>query len=183
MISSLPKPLEILVTDEKDLLSFGSTTRLKDFCPNKIKKVVPELSFVIDSLISQIEKKKYITIDVMKHNFVNRGKTCSDVSFHVDGINNEYVIWSIGDFRTEFLMSPVFVPGLGEFSPRDLAKTIYELTQGKLFNVVEASSSVPMKYDSMCIHRGRIAEAGHKRIMVRVCSSDYIKPKNVTLRA
>ena len=182
MFSSLPTNLSKLFVNEKELLSFESTVKLKDFCPNRIKKLVPELYSVIDNLISLVEKKKYITIDVMKHNFINRGKTCTDPSFHIDGVNNEYVIWSIGDFRTEFLMDSIFVPGLGELSPRDLAKPIFELTNEKTFSLIESPSSVPMKYDSRCIHRGRIAEAGHKRVMVRVCSSDLIKPKNVKLR-
>lgn len=182
MNTSFPNELEKLLVDEETLLSFEETVKLKDFCPNKVKKLVPDLSSVITKLVGLVEKKKYITVDVMKHNFLNRGKTCSDVSFHVDGINNEYVIWSIGDYRTEFLMKSLNIPGLGNLSPKELAPSIRILADEIEPIVIEAPSSVPMKYNSACVHRGRIAESGSKRIMIRVCSSDYISPKNFKLR-
>lgn len=181
MFSSAPILEDKLSVDERKILSFESTVKLKDFCPERIKKIVPELSSTINNLISLVKKKNYITIDVMKHNFIARGKTCTDISYHVDGVDNEYIIWSIGDFRTEFLVDPILIPGLGKLSPRELAKPIFELTKKNNLHFMEAPSSVPIKYDSYCIHRGRIAEAGHKRVMIRVCSSDYIKPKNAVI--
>ena len=181
MRSSLPTKLIKLVVNEKSLLSFQESVLLKDFCPHKIKEKYPELVPVIDALIAKIPQRKYITVDVMKHNFLTKGKTCRDTSFHVDGIKNHYIIWSIGSFRTEFLSESLEISSLGEMKPKDLAMEI-KIKTSSTCKIMEAENSVPMLYDSSCIHRGRNAEAGSKRIMIRICSSDYIYPKNVDLK-
>ena len=182
VVSSIPKKAKKISVDRERIFLFDSTIRLKDFCPKKIKKLVPELSSVIDELISLVPNRKYITVDVMKHNFKTKSKTCRDVSFHVDGINNDYALWCVGSFRTEFLMNNLSVQGIGTLAPKDLADEIKKCVEKESdLTLIEAEDSVPMLYDSRCIHRGRVAEQGSKRILVRICSSDYISPKNVNL--
>lgn len=181
MKSTLPIQLPIISVDKGKLLSFEDTTLLKDFSLKKVKDRVPELSGVIDHLIGLVPNKKYITVDVMKHNFKNEGNTCRDISFHVDGLNNNYAMWVIGDFRTEFLMEEVFIDGLGSEKPIEINPKLKSAIKDTIHEIKEIDESSPFVYDSRCIHRGRVAAKGSKRILVRVCASDYITPKNVDL--
>lgn len=181
MRSTRPTEQNAICADRDCLLDFEDSLALKDFSPEKAKKVVPELSPIIDHLVSLLPVKAYFTVDVMMHNFVKDGQTCVDVSPHVDGVGNEYVIWSIGDFRTEFLITDLDIPELGVLEPMLVKPLIRKAILENDVCFVEAPESVPMRYDSRCIHRGRRARAGSKRLMIRVCSSNYIKPKNVNL--
>jgi hypothetical protein len=181
MKSTLPIKIPLLAVDKDELLSFENTLLMKDFSVKKIKEKLPELSFVIDHLIGLVPIKRYITVDVMKHNFKNEGNTCRDGSFHIDGLNNNYAMWVIGDFRTEFLMEEVFIDGLGSEKPIEINPKLKYLIDDTFHKIQEIDESTPFVYDSRCIHRGRVAAKGSKRILVRVCSSDYIRPKNVDL--
>lgn len=182
MESSAPFFLKELTVNKSNLLSFDGTFILKDFCPKKIVKLVPELSEIIDHLIELTPKKRFITVDVKKHDFQSKTKTCTDTSFHVDGVENEYTLWSIGEYRTEFLLTPVYIHGLGSLNPSELSLSIKK-SVSTLFDpkTLEAVESTPARYNSLCIHRGRIAEPGAKRILIRICSSDYLSPKNIDL--
>lgn len=133
----------------------------------------------IETLIQQelANPKRYITIDVGYQQFKEGTKTCRDTGWHVDGINNDYLMYIDGDFRTEFAVAdltsyPEERSKLREFN-ESIAKTD--------FPGIQVAASTVVKYTSKDIHRGRVATGAGERFFLRVCSSDYLYPKNKRL--
>lgn len=155
----------------------------KDCSLNFIRKTFDEL--LVKSIETLINKglnnpKKYITIDIGFQVFNEGTKSCRDTGWHVDGVGNDYLMWIEGDFRTEF-QSAGDTPKL---FPKDKDKLLeFNIT---IKNTAAAAIEIPnatlIKYTSHDIHRGRIATSAGKRFFIRICSSDYLTPKNHKLK-
>lgn len=84
----------------------------------------------------------------------------------------------LGDFRTLFANTPLEaeVDSVdGRRPPKEARKHIDDM------GFTECKSGVPVLYTSLEIHRGRIADSNGRRLMIRLCYSEYIKPRNAIL--
>lgn len=137
----------------------------------------------IEEVSKMIPNKRFLTFDI-GFRILNEGdKTCRDTGWHVDGVGNDYLIYCKGDFRTEFLelRTKVKFPDvrgeLREFN-NSIASMKTDLILGSLSEVPDSTIT---HYTSQDIHRGRQATSAGKRFFLRVCSSEYLTPKNVKL--
>lgn len=147
----------------------------KDCSVRFLLKHNPQLTLLIEELSPFLGSQKYLTFDYQEINQVKtETNSCKDISWHVDGINNQYLIMAWGDQRTLFLNDQIELN-----SSEDLMKKNSELKKIDLnLNNQELSNGHLYMYDSNCIHRGQTLYNGQKRIFFRVCMSDYISPKN-----
>lgn len=155
----------------------------KDCSLNFIRKTFDELLVKsIENLIHTglSNSKKYITVDIGFQIFNEGTKSCKNTGWHVDGIGNDYLMWIDGDFRTEF-QSAGDTPKL---FPKD-RNMLLEFNMG-IENSAAGSVEIPnatlIKYTSQDIHKGRVATSAGKRFFIRICSSDYLTPKNHKLK-
>lgn len=147
----------------------------KDSSKEKICSVFPELENIINSLHQQMIPKQFLTIDFSIQEFSKGEKSCVNPGWHVDGENNQYIILSWGDYLTQFLKKEL--PLVGSLKENNLI--IKTLEKSFLIDdVFEIESGVPILYDSKQVHKGRIADTYGKRVFLRLCSSDYLNPKN-----
>ncbi len=157
--------------------SFKNNLSLKDFSVQAIVRHYPHVKDLLDEVLPLIEHKAFITVDYSELVLTKGQKTCKDTGWHVDGIGNQYLLVSFGDFRTKFL---------GKKSPaknqEDLRlhnqrlSSLFSLEQGH-----EVENGVPVVYDSSDVHCGQKASFDGKRVFLRICSSDYLRPKNKVL--
>lgn len=113
-----------------------------------LEKVIESISYILDFKKTQY---KYVTFDYQEiHAKSDNTKTCRNVDWHTDGENNEYLICVWGNKRTEFKGLPSL-----------------ELESGTLY-----------QYSSEDLHRGRLLDKGEKRVFLRVCFSNTVKPNN-----
>jgi hypothetical protein len=155
----------------------------KDCSLNFIRKTFDELLVKsIESLIKTglSNPKKYITVDIGFQVFNEGTKSCNNVGWHVDGVGNDYLMWIEGDFRTEF-QSAEDTPKL---TPTDRNKLLEfnKSIEGSAAAGTEIPNATLIKYTSQDIHRGRVATSAGKRFFIRICSSDYLTPKNRKLK-
>lgn len=158
-------------------LDFTKSSSFKDFEVNKIIQHRPQLQGVIDQLSAFLPKRKFLTIDYSELLLHKGSKTCKNPLWHVDGEGNDYIILNFGDFRTRFLHKPM--PDFKSDSLKALNNLIAEkfvCEEGK-----EIQEGVPVLYSSLDIHKGNVATYDSKRILLRLCSSDYLCPKNAIL--
>lgn len=165
-----------------------SSITYKDFDLIKLLMSRPDLEPIFSEIISAIKtKKKHITVDYKEFFPVVDlpSRTCQDTSWHTDGKDNEYYLACFGLNGTEFLTSS------SDIIPKSDLKLQNQLTNAmvnssqKTLNSFKAKNGVLYKYDSMTIHRGHevlvetFDEAvSNSRILIRICCSDYITPKN-----
>lgn len=126
--------------------------------------------------------KPYITFDVGFLKMKEGDKTCRNTGWHVDGFNNDYLIYCQGDFRTQFLTSKAVLPYP---AARAELRAFNESISCKDFDVAgvqEIPDSTLVKYTSQDVHKGRVATTAGERFFLRVCSSDYLYPRNIILR-
>ena len=153
----------------------------KDCSTKHLRKILE------DTLVDQIEDmihqelsnpKRYITVDVGYQVFSEGTKSCRDTGWHVDGIGNDYLMYIEGDFRTEFTNQIDVGDGpTGKDKLREFNESIAKIAvEGE-----EIPDATVIKYTSKDIHRGRIADRSGSRFFLRVCSSDYLYPKNKRL--
>lgn len=128
---------------------------IKDSSVRFIKERFPEIMPHIEDVLIIADQNKtrefrFITIDVFSKVYFKDEKTCVDPGWHVDGkdSDNEYFIVCFGSNRTIF-------------------QELGEVDDGVIYH-----------YGSKDIHKGRVCEAPGYRLMIRVCFSDYIGPKN-----
>lgn len=157
------------------LKDISGTLVLKDFSKEKLLLRCPHLEDLLNELIPLIPEKKYLTIDYSEIALKKGQNTCRDVRWHTDGINNHYLIIAWGDFRTLFLNERY--ESLKNTVER--IKEIHEKFKDEKGNEIE--EGVPFVYDSTVVHRGQKADRDGKRIFLRLCFSDYIRPKNAVL--
>lgn len=163
-------------------VSFDTPFFFKDCSLNYIDKKFGNLvSTKIDNLKGFLPDRKFLTVDIGFQVFKRGDKSCVDTGWHVDGIGNDYLILCEGDFRTEFLGKPLDLPIPNERSElRNFNKTI-----ACKFSDVISGSEIPdstlVRYSSLDIHKGRVATSDGQRLFLRLCSSDYLKPKNYRL--
>lgn len=147
----------------------------KDCSLSFILKERPELGPLLEALIPLMEEKRFLSIDYFEQEFSKGNlKTCRNLSFHVDGENNNYLIWSKGGPRTLFLKEPQIVEGQSLRAKNDYLRD--KTFKGLFFEIPEET---PVLYTSDDPHAGRIAKPNDKRWFLRLCQSDYLKPKNI----
>jgi hypothetical protein len=146
ILKTLPKIDQIVNLD------FEASIKFKNCSLNFLAKKRPELKNVLQGLIQMLPKRKHITINLHEQVLQKNSLTCSNVGWHLDGTEEDYLLVCFGQYRTEFLNN-----------------------DGSYFEIEEG---IPILYDSQTVHRGRIAESKSKRILIRICSSDRIVPIN-----
>jgi hypothetical protein len=137
------------------IFSFFYSTKFKDCSLKFILKHRPQYQTIIQGLISKLPIKRYVLVNVHEQVLVPTAKTCSNIDWHVDGESEDYALICFGKFRTEFLR-----------------------LDGSFFEVADG---IPIFYNSSQFHRGRRSSEFSKRILIRVCSSDRLSPKNQIL--
>jgi hypothetical protein len=155
----------------------------KDCSLNFLRKHFDELLVKsIESLIHDglSNPKKYLTVDIGFQLFKEGSKSCKNTEWHVDGVDNNYLMWIDGDFRTEFQTAGE-TPKL---FPKDKSKLLEfnKTLEGSAAAAVEIPNATLIKYSSQDIHKGRVATSAGKRFFIRICSSDYLRPKNHKLK-
>lgn len=127
---------------------------IKDSSMKFLLKHRPQMNNFLDSISLIIDLKKlqykYVTFDYQELYADKSVKSCKNLNWHTDGSNNEYLLIVWGNKRTEFKNLPYL-----------------EIDNGQLY-----------QYDSTDLHRGRVLEAGEKRVFLRICFSNEIKPNN-----
>lgn len=144
----------------------------------KLIKLRPDLKELLEELIPLVPQKKYLTVDYSELCLKRGSKTCRDPRWHVDGVDNEYLIINFGKCRTRFLNQKANPPQ-DRTSLKELNNQLGESL--KSFEGVEIPEGVPVRYNSLDIHKGNVCTQETKRILLRLCSSDYLQPKNVIL--
>lgn len=154
----------------------------KDFSYNRIINLKPDFKDAIDTLESSLDRKRYLSIDLQEKILDTGNPTCKRAIWHVDGIGNNYVIVCWGEFRTLFM---------NNLLPFDRQETILktsdhihsrykDLPSHNYFEIPEGS---PVVYTSENIHSGQIVKSPSKRILLRLCYSDYIRPNNILFKS
>lgn len=132
----------------------GQQIGLKDCSPSFIRNFVGSnhLEKILDAICpterDDLKKRKYITVDVFEKQYTKGERTCKDIDWHVDGKSNIYFMYQLGENRTEFQEFGEIAPGI-----------LYE-------------------YDSESVHKGRDVQIPGRRMMIRLCFSDYISHRN-----
>lgn len=153
---------------------FTESFRAKDFSLKSILKVKPYLKETLNKLTHLIETKKFLTIDYQKQILEEGEFTCRRPIWHVDGESNEYLLVCWGEFRTKFSTHQLnFMSSRKE--NMNLIKGKEDLIEKLSFEVKDGEV---IKYNSHTLHRGRTATHEARRIFLRLCSSDYIRPRN-----
>ena len=132
---------------------------LKDCSMSFLISQRPKIKNILDQINPIIHLKKhqykFISFDYQELYAVKGSlKTCRDLSWHTDSQDNEYLIIAWGNKRTLF-------------------KT--EISQ------LELDSGTLYQYDSSDIHCGQILNEGEKRVFLRICFSNHLRPKNKIL--
>jgi hypothetical protein len=138
-----------------------------------------ELLDDINYLVSHLPNpKKFITIDIGYQLFTKGTKSCRNTGWHVDGVGNDYLMYIAGDFRTEFMVNPD-----AHLFPEERDKLLE--FNNSIQKIEAEGEEIPNKtliqYTSKDIHKGRVATGDGERFFLRVCSSDYLTPKNFKL--
>ena len=165
-----------LLDKYEGIIDFNSQGSFKDFKINKLKKLCPQYL----ELINFMERfsspdYKYNTIDLKVHYFKPGDKTCKDTSLHYDGDlqnPNLYHIMVLGQNPTFFAAKEINLP-----------LTIDRFKNHKLINeldlpLTEIPRNTVVQYTSFNLHKGRTIQSEGPRILIRLCSSNYLKPKN-----
>ena len=174
--------MEKLKPVKKLPLNFDKSSSLKDFSVERILELRPELGPLLADLIPHLPQKKFITVDYSELNLKKGSRTCKDPRWHVDGVDNQYIILNFGISRTRFLNQEV-PEGLSDLSGHDNLKELNS-TLADTFKHEQGSEipdGVPVLYSSKDIHKGNVSLEEGKRILLRICASDYLRPKNVVL--
>ena len=135
----------------------GLELKVKDCSLTYVNKYFPkELISLCGQILECIDitNRKFTTIDLFLADYRVGESSCVDPAWHTDGkpgAGNEYYMFQLGGHRTLFKI---------DGSDR-------EIPEGVL-----------LSYGSSDVHRGRIFKYNDRRLMVRVCLSDYIKPRN-----
>lgn len=135
--------------------SINESIKFKDCSLKFILKHRPEIVSILQSLKESVPQRTYLTINVHEQALEKSEKTCKNINWHVDGTNEDYVLVCFGQYRTEFLINN---------------------------EATEAGDGVPVIYTSQDLHRGRTAQSESKRLLIRLCSSDKIRPTNTIIR-
>lgn len=157
-------------------LDFTESFLAKDCSVPFLLKYKPGLEDLIKELDCFLPSKNFLTIDYYEQVLSSGTKTCKNINWHVDGMDNDYLIVSWGDFRTEFLTADYPLDPNLTLIERNLS--IVKELKGQAPSSFELSPGCPVIYDSTQIHRGRKANRDGKRILLRLCRSDYLNPKN-----
>lgn len=153
---------------------FKETFRAKDFAVDKILKRKPYLNPLLSELIPLLPAKKFITVDYYEQILEEGQPTCRNPIWHVDGQMNDYLLICWGDFKTKF---SDFVLNLSD-SRLENMKLIKDYQAEVEEFSWEAQNGDAIIYDSHSLHRGQLATFDSRRVFLRICSSDYIKPRN-----
>lgn len=162
----------------KPVLFFGPEFHVsqgfKDCSLSFILKKRPQYKDHLETLIGLFSfKKKYLTIDLFEQVFDEENKkTTRNLSWHVDGEDNEYLIWCKGQSRTLFLKEPIALA-----LPFQEKNRFLNSLKGEELGF-EIPDQTPVLYNSSDPHKGRLAKANEKRLFIRLCQSDSLKPKN-----
>lgn len=151
----------------------------KDFSIEKLKKIIsPEYLPLIHFMEEHKDLSyKYHTID-LKLQLLNPGQsTCKDPSLHYDGEienPNTYHLLVIGEGRTLFDKSK---PNLILENTRQINHKI--INNNHTPHLWQIPAATMIQYNSLNLHKGQVVDKQTTRILARLCSSNYIKPKNV----
>jgi hypothetical protein len=162
--------------------SFNTEFFFKDCSEQYLHKTLdPHLVSHILTIGENLKQEKlYRTYDVGYMTYKIGEKTCVDTGWHCDGINNQYLIYCKGDFRTKILSeeSPSFFP-----QDRSQIRESNQIIASEFapLSGVEIDDLTPYLYGSSDIHKGRVADKEGARVFLRICESDYLKPKNFNL--
>ena len=151
----------------------------KDFAVNSVIKHKPFLSSIIEEISQKMTTKRYLTIDYMEKNLNKGVSTCVRPIWHVDGLDNNYALICVGEFRTLFLKEEIKFER--KSSIKETSDYLNELVQKEKYDFFELPQTQLALYDSNHVHSGQIASYRTKRILLRLCYSDYIKPANKLL--
>lgn len=155
-------------------MGFSKNLLMKDFSVSSFLKQKPEMEGLIKELSTHFEHRKYITVDYQELVLTPGRKTCRDPRWHVDGEDNQYIIVAWGSSLTEFALDSIELKG--DFREKNLHLQGYNFSK-----IYTATSGIPVLYDSKQIHKGVVAKEKGKRVFLRLCSSNYISPKNQIL--
>jgi hypothetical protein len=147
-------------------------------CSSKFLKSKIDNRFIeeMEKIVSHLPNpKKYITFDLGYQIFKEGTKSCRNTGWHVDGVGNDYLMYIQGDFRTEFA-DKIAVDSFPEERSKllEFNKSIENIEAG----CIEIPNATLIQYTSQDIHRGRVATSAGERLFIRVCSSNYLIPKN-----
>ena len=155
---------------------------MKRMSLEKFKERFPEYIGLVMEMIRgfKVPRKRFITIDFMKRSFKVGESTRLNTRWHCDGVNNNYCLFVVGPdhARTEFYKGTL--PDVQK--PSKSGDELLEYNNAIDEALAEAKgepvpNEKPFYYTSNDIHRGRVVAENCHRIFLRVCSSDYIKPK------
>lgn len=145
---------------------------------DKLLLLRPDLKDILKELIPLIPQRKFLTVDYSELCLKRGSKTCRDPRWHVDGVGNDYLIINFGECRTRFLNQKVD-PNILNTPLKELNNLLGESL--KHLQGEEIPEGVPVLYTSSDIHKGNVCSKETKRILLRLCSSDYLQPKNAIL--
>lgn len=160
-------------------LDFTSSLMLKNHSLSRLLKLRPEIAALVPSLDALLPQKEFLTIDYFEQVLKAGRATCVNPAWHVDGVNNHYLMLIFGQWRTEFALNSYPIP-----EGKDLREVNFKISQSLKKEDVprfEIPEATPLLYNSFQVHRGRVPTTEGKRILLRLCRSDYLKPSNSIL--
>lgn len=161
-------------------LDFNSSLMLKNHSLPRLLKVRPELENLIPTLDAFLPAKEFLTLDYFEQVLRKGLPTCVNPAWHVDGVNNHYLMLILGEWRTEFALNSYPIP-----EGKDLREVNFKISQSLKKEDVprfELPELTPILYNSFQVHRGRVPTTDGKRILLRLCRSDYLRPSNSILK-
>lgn len=154
----------------------------KDFDFSKIElNEIRHLIFHLEKLM--LVKKKYLTIDLKIQHFKENSLTCKNPNWHLDGINNNYLIYSFGSNLTSFLTNKIELDINSTNLPSINSLLNQEIKKIDKLETFNASDFQPVTYTSNDVHKGNVCKNAGNRFFLRLCYSDYITPKNKILKS
>lgn len=131
---------------------------------------------VLASLFPLEDRRKYLTVDIQYREFTPGQNTSDEASWHIDGYDDRYLIFSVGSPRTRFLTTELEL-GIAPREPAYISREIEKALRYAAPHFITAPESTPVIYTSRDIHAGSIAARAGRRFFLKLRYSDTMRVK------
>jgi hypothetical protein len=163
--------------------------RVKNASVNWVNANLPEYACLVGELMAVIPEKRFQLVDISYANLHAGQGTCVDTGWHLDGRMDEedqehYALWCYGsdDSRTLFHKSRIEHKRICQPKTIEARHSLFsDILKHRLddedmnFSFV-VPDQTPVSYSTFDFHKGRRSDSAGTRVLVRVMSSNHIKP-------
>ncbi|WP_445766742.1 hypothetical protein [Rheinheimera sp.] len=182
----LTKPLPFMAEALPD-------TKVRDVTVSAISKHLPQYEAIVQSLLAMLPQKRYSLVTISAERLSQGQGSCVDTSWHLDGKMDatspeHYALVCFADDGNRTLFCDEQVIGWINKTPESIEER-RALFGGLLkrdlhceSGGIEIPNATPVIYSTFDFHKGRNVQYAGRRVLVRVMTSDLIRPKPFSLR-